>query len=53
MAQTDVRQDGADYSRLAGKWKGGLVKCRNEPRGRRIELRSCSILDKPRFHTSK
>jgi hypothetical protein len=34
MAQTDVRQDGTDYSRLACEWKESFWFAHEDPGGR-------------------
>ena len=43
MAQTDVRQDAADYSRLASEWKASFRFAHRHPRGRMRQLATCTV----------
>jgi hypothetical protein len=43
MAQTDVRQDGADYSRLAREWKESFRFANRHPGGRMRQLATRAV----------
>ena len=43
MAQTDVRQDGADYNRLACEWKESFRFAHHDPGGRMRQLATRAV----------